>query len=172
MENKVTSHITKGLIISLILVVLDLISGLAGFRFANWYKWIPTVIIIFAVIISCIIYGKQLHNNTSFGNVFAHGFKTTAVIICIMVLYTLISIFVLFPETRGLYLEMIRKQMEEQGNVSQDAIEKGLEVTRRFFFPFVLAGTIFGTGFFGAIASLLGAAFTKKRPQSPFENQI
>jgi hypothetical protein len=172
MEYKITSHIKKGLIISLILVVLDLISGLAGFRLADWYRWIPTIVIIIAVIIACITYGKQLHNNTSFGNVFAHGFKTTAVIICIMVLYTLISIYIIFPETKGLALEMARKQMEEKGNLPQDAIEKGLEMTNRFFLPFAIAGAIFGTGFSGAIASLLGAAITKKNPQSPFENKI
>ena len=45
MEKKVTSHITKGLVIALILFVLDIIAGFAHFKFATWWRWIPSIYI-------------------------------------------------------------------------------------------------------------------------------
>ena len=43
-------------------------------------------------------------------------------------------------------------------------------MTKKFFLPFALGGAILGTGFLGAIASLIGAAVAKKNPIDPFSN--
>src|SRR4029077_15698586 len=115
MEKKVTSHITKGLIISLILIVLDLIDGFANIRLANWYRWIPLLVLAASLIWACISYGSQNNNNVTFGNVFGHGFKTRVVITCIMVLFTILSFTIIFPETKDAALDQARKQMEEKG---------------------------------------------------------
>ncbi len=171
MEKKVTSNIVTGLIISLILIVLDLVAGFANFKFATWYRWVPSLILVAALIWACINYGRQNDHNVTFGGVFAFGFKTTAVVASILVVYTLLSIFLIFPETKDLALEMARKQMEEKGNLSQDQIDKGIEITKSLFVPFAIGGAAFGTAIVGAISSLIGAAAAKKNPQSPFETQ-
>jgi Protein of unknown function (DUF4199) len=171
MEKKVTSNLVTGLIISLILIVLDLVAGFANFKFATWYRWMPSLILIAALIWACINYGKQNNHKVTFGSVFGFGFKTSAVAACILVVYTILSIFLIFPETKDLALEQARKQMEEKGNLSQDQIDKAIEITKNFFVPFAIAGAALGTAIVGAIASLIGAAVTKKNPQSPFETQ-
>jgi NADH:ubiquinone oxidoreductase subunit 6 (subunit J) len=171
MEPKITSHITKGLIISLILVVLDLIAGFANFKFATWFRWIPTLILVGSIIWACINYGSQLNNNVTFGNVFTHGFKTTAVIACIVTVFTVLSLLVIFPETKDIALDQARKQMEAKGNMPEETIDKAIEMTKKFFLPFAIAGAVFGTIIVGAIASLIGAGITKKNPPSPFEQK-
>lgn len=169
-ENKVTSHLTKGLIISLILVVLDLISGFAKFKFEDWFTYIPTIILAAALIWACISYANQMNNRVTFGNVFAHGFKTSAVVACIMIVYTLLSIFVIFPETKDMALEKAREKMEENPDLPEDAVEQGIEMTRRLFVPFAIGASLIGTLIVGVLASVLGAAFAKKNPPTPFQN--
>lgn len=169
MENKVTSHVTKGLIVSLIMVVLDLVSGFANFKFEPWFQWIPTIILVVAIIWACISFANQKNNAVTFGNVFAHGFKTTAVIACIMVVYTLVSVFVIFPETKTLAIEKARQQMETNPQMTEEMIDQAVGMTEKFFLPFAIGGSLLGTLIVGALASVLGAAFAKKNPPNPFQ---
>ncbi len=174
MENRVTSPVTspltKGLIISLILIVLDIIAGFAGYRFQTWYQWLPTIVFCVAIIWACINYANQMNNAVTFGNVFGHGFKTTAVITCIMIVYTLIAIFVLFPDMKDMAIEKAREQMAKNPNVSEEMADQAIEMTKRLFIPFAIGGALLGYLIAGAIASLLGAAFARKNPPTPFQN--
>ncbi|PWT77278.1 MAG: hypothetical protein C5B59_04470 [Bacteroidetes bacterium] len=170
MEKKVTSHITKGLIISLILFVLDIIAGFAGLKYANWYKWVPAIIMFALLIWVCASYASQMNNNVTFGSVFGHGFKTSAVIACLTVIFTLLSIFVIFPETKDIALDQARKQMEAKGQLSEDQIDKSIDITKRLFVPLAIIGIIVFTLLEGVVASLIGAAIVKKNPPT-FENQ-
>jgi len=172
MKNKVTSNVIKGLIIALVLVLLDVASTLGDFKYAKWYSFIPTIILIGAVIWACISYANQMDNHVTFGNVFAHGFKTSAVVACMLFIYTLLAIFVLFPEMKEKALEMALTQLESQGgNMPEDAKEKALQFTDKLFVPIAIAGAVLGTLIVGVIASLIGAAVAKKNPVTPFDNQ-
>jgi uncharacterized membrane protein YciS (DUF1049 family) len=170
-NNKIATAVTKGLIISLILIVMDLIAGFAHVKFETWYKWLPSLVLVVSIIYSCIIYGKQNQDNVTFGNVFADGFKTSAVVACLMVVFTVLSIYVISPETKDIVLDQARKQMEEKGNVPPETIDQALQMTSKFFVPFAIGGALIGTIIVGAISALIGAAVTKKNPQSPFQNQ-
>jgi hypothetical protein len=172
MEKKVTSVLTKGLIIALALFILDLVAGFANFKFATWFRWIPTVILFVAVLWACFSFASQNNNNVTFGNIFGHGFKTSAIIACLSIIFTMLSAFVIFPETKDIALEQARKSMEEKGNLTEDQISAGLEMTKRLFLPFLMLGVIFGTLIVGLVASLVGAAIAKKNPQTGLENQF
>ncbi|HTQ63277.1 MAG TPA: DUF4199 domain-containing protein [Puia sp.] len=171
MEKKVTSHVTKGLIIALVLFVIDIIAGFAHFKFATWYRWLPLLIFLAAIIWACINFAAQKNHDVTFGNIFGHGFKTSVVVACITIIFTLLSIYLIFPETKDLALDEARKQMEAKGNLSQDVIDQSLEFTKKMFVPFAIIGVIFVFLLGGAIASLIGAAIPKKNPQTPFEKQ-
>jgi uncharacterized membrane protein YciS (DUF1049 family) len=168
MNNKITSHITKGLIIAAVLSLLDLAAGIWDFKLTPAFRWVPMIVLSGSLIWACVSFGAQNNYTESFGNLFAHGFKTTAVVGCIFVIYTLLAVLVIFPGTKDIALEEARKQMERKGDVSEENIKQGLAITRRFFIPFTIAGSLFGTILVGAMASLIGAAVTKKKPQSPF----
>ncbi|HEX4849457.1 MAG TPA: DUF4199 domain-containing protein [Puia sp.] len=171
MEKKVTSHIVKGLIISLILFVLDLVAGFAGFKYAEWYKWIPGLIMFALFIWACVSYASQMENKVTFGSVFGHGFKTSAVTACVSVIFTILSVLVIFPETREIALDQARKQMEAKGQLTEDQIDNAINITKKMFMPFAIIGVIVFTLLAGAVASLIGAAVVKKNPPTPFENQ-
>ena len=171
MEKKITTHITKGIVLALMLIVIDVIASVAGFKFETWFKWLPTLFFCGVIIWACINYANQMDNNVTFGNAFGHGFKTSAVAACIMVIYALLSVFLLFPEQKEQAMEVARKQMEEKGNIPQSSIDQGIDFAKRLYIPFAILGVVIGSLLVGAIASLIGAAIAKKNPPSPFQQQ-
>jgi small-conductance mechanosensitive channel len=169
MENKVMSHIIKGLIVSLILIVISIVGFFAGLAEKNWFSWVSNVVMFVAIIWGCIYYAAQLDGKVTFGNVFAHGFKMSVVIALIMVVYSLLAMNLIFPEMKEEALEMARQRMEEKGNLSDEQIDQAIEMTKKFFVPFAIGGILLITLIFGAIASLAGAAMAKKKPVNPLD---
>jgi len=168
MKKKSTDFMVKGILISLVLMVIGLIGGFAHLQFESWFKWLPSIIQVILIIIFCIQYGKKQTDGVTFGNVFGYGFKITLVISILMIVYGLLSFFVIFPEFTDLALQQARAGMEAKGNLTEDQIDKGMEITKKFMQPVPIAIISFlGTLFVGAIASLLGAAFTKKSEPEP-----
>lgn len=160
MNNK--THLQYGLIISAIIILLSVIFYILKLNEQQWTQWVGLVIMFIGVIISCIQYAKLNDGNVTFGNVFANGFKTTSVVALLTVLFSVIFVLI-FPDIKEKALEKVRLDMEKQGQ-SDDMIEKAVSMTDKMFMVFILAGGIFGTLLFGAIASLIGAAAAKKNP--------
>ncbi len=171
MENKITTHITKGLIIALIFIVLDIIAHLTGLIFEQWFGYTVLVLAVGVFIWPPMQYGKELNNDVTFGNLFTHGFKTTAVFACIIFVYTVLSIYFLFPDFVEL---MIQKQMEKAAAAGKDIptpSEEGMQMAKKITRIVMLAGGIIGNLIIGTIGSLIGSAIAKKNPQDPFGNQ-
>lgn len=168
-EQKIMTHITKGLLVSLILIILGLVGHFAGIDMQGWFRWLPLIILVIAIIWACAYYSTQMNGQVTFGNVFSHGFKMTAVITIILILWSVLSIIVIFPDTKEKALETARQQMEDGGKLSNSQIEQALDVTSRFFMVFVIGLTLLGTLIAGLIASLIGAGVAKKKPVNPLD---
>lgn len=170
METKITSHVVKGVIIALLLIAFGLITYLTGQLANKSLQYIQYVILIGGIIWSCTTYAKQLNGNVTFGNVFANGFKTTAVITVLLCIYTFIAMKLLFPEMPDKILVEAKKSMQEK-NLSDEDIDKALKMTRDYLVPFAIGGILLMFSIVGAIASLIGAGVAKKKPQDPFAQQ-
>jgi hypothetical protein len=171
MQKKSSDYLGKGLLLSLVLIVVDLIGGFAHLRFESWFKWISTIIAVAAIISFCIQYGKQQIDGVTFGNVFGYGFKIALVVSILMAAYALLSFFIIFPEIIDQILVKARTDMEAKGNMSDEQIDQALSITKKFMQPLPLAIiTLIVTLFFNTIAALLGAAFTKKTEPNVFRN--
>ena len=168
MEKKVTSPLMAGLLISLILIVLDLIGGFTHLKYESWWGWMGGAIILIAIVVVCIAYANQKNNYVTFGNIFGYGFKASAVIAVIILVYSYLSMYLIFPETRDIVLDTARKQMEARGNLSEDQIDQAMEITKKFVNFSPIFGGVF-TLIIGIIGSLLGGAFAKKKPVTPFD---
>jgi hypothetical protein len=169
MEKQITSHIIKGAILGGISILFSIIIYVFNLYTVKELNWISYAIIIGGIIYGNILYANQNGNNVSFGNIFAHGFKTTAVLIVITVAYTLLALKVLFPDMIDKIIDMSRIEMEKNPKLTDEMIEQGISMTKKFFVPFAIGGVLIGTGFMGAIASLIGAAVAKKNPVDPFK---
>jgi hypothetical protein len=168
MENKITSHIVKGAILSVASIVLGVVMYVFNLYEVSWLSYVNYAILIGGIIYSCILFANESHNNVTFGNIFAHGFKTTSVVIVIVTVYTFLSVKFLFPDMVDKIIEISRKKMAENPQLTDEMIEQGITMTKKFFVPFAIGGAIIGNAFLGAIGALIGAAAAKKNPADPF----
>ncbi len=171
MENKITSHIVKGVILSTLSIVFSVIVYVFNLYELTWLSWINYLIFLGGLVYGAVLFSNESNHNVTFGNVFAHGFKTTSVVIVITCVYTFLSMKFLFPDMVDKILEMSRKQMEKNPKMTDEMIEQAIAMTKKYFLPFALGGAIIGTGILGALGSLLGAAIAKKNP-NPFQDSI
>jgi len=168
METKVTTPVVKGLIISLVLVVFGLGTYFSGQTANKALGYLQYAILIGGVIWACINYSNQMNNNVTFGNVFAHGFKTTSVVTVIMIIYTVLALKVLFPEMADMAVDQARIELEKR-KMADDQIGSAINMTQKFMIPFAIGGILVAFLFMGCIASLIGAGVAKKNPQTPFQ---
>jgi hypothetical protein len=169
-EKKPITHIVAGLLIAALIVLFAIVTNLLGLTQQKGVGLIQYVIIIGGLIFFVNQYGKANNYFTSFGDLFAYGFKATAVFTVIYVVFIVIF-FLLFPDIKEKALDMARQQMEANGKMSDSDIDRGVEMARKFFWVGVIGGSVLFLIIVGAIGSALGAAFTKKRPHNPFEQQ-
>ena len=170
MEKKVTPPWTKGLVISLILIVYGLIMYFTGQWLNKSLSWIQSLLLIAAIIVADTGFAKQMNGNVTFGNVFAHGFKTTAAIIVIMVVYSFLAVKFIYPEMIDAIMTQTKAEMDKKGTMSQEQIDQATGMVKKFFIPFMIGGIVLMFGICGAIGSLIGAAVAKKNPNyTPLE---
>ena len=172
MEQKITTPVTKGIVISLILIILSMVSYFMDLTQNKAMQYSGYIIFIAAIIWAVYSYGQQVNHNSTFGNYFAHGFKVVAIVTVLMIVFTVIILLV-FPDIKEKGIDAARKSMESKGNMSSDQINQAIGFTQKFFMAFVIGGALVFYLFFGAIASLIGAGVTKRNPLSDHEiNQI
>lgn len=161
----------KGVIISLVLIVFSLIIQFLNLTKNKGIGSVQFIILIGGIIWSAMSYSKQMDGNVTFGGIFTHAFKTAAAITAIMVVYAILSIKFISPETMDMALQEARTGMEDK-NMSDDQIDQALSFTRKFFIPLTAGGVLLSFLILGVIGALIGAAVSKKNPpQGPFVQQ-
>jgi hypothetical protein len=167
-ETKIMSPQIKGLLIALIVIILGIAGYFTNLGFSTWFNWVVNAVMFAAIIIACVHFANQKQGYVTFGNVFLHGFKITAVIAIIVLVYTLLAFTVLFPDMKEKVFEMQQAQMEKRG-LDDDKLEQGMTMMKKYFMIFLVLGVIFGTLIWGSIASLIGAAVAKKKKINPLD---
>ncbi|HVG40917.1 MAG TPA: DUF4199 domain-containing protein [Chitinophagaceae bacterium] len=170
-QTKPVSHVVAGLLIAAAVIVINLILNFTGNSGNTSAGMLMYLVIIIGLAIMVNRYGKSTNYTQSFGNLFSYGFKATAVFTIMFIIF-LIIFNLMFPEFKEQAMEMARTKLEERGSLSDDEMDKALEISKKYFWIFAIGGTMLGFIIVGAIGSLLGAAITKKRPNNPFEQQL
>jgi hypothetical protein len=176
MENKVTSHIVKGIILGIvsffftvILYVFNMYTSMLSLLL------LELAVLIIGIIIAIIIYSNQNKNQIKFGNLFAHGFKMTAVMLIINIGFIILSHYLLFPDLADKITTFYKNLVLNQTNLSADikiSFSNQMNEYKEHFVTKQINGTIIIKGISGFIASLIGAAVSKKKSTNPFENPI
>jgi integral membrane sensor domain MASE1 len=170
MEKKPVTHFLVGGIMGAITILSSVILIITDQIQNQSLGWISTVLMFIALVYFVRDYGNAKQNQLSFGDLFAFGFKSSA-FATILILVFQVIFNLAFPEMLDKMLEITRQKMLEQNpQTPDDQIEMALGFTKKFFWPLIIGGTIFGTLFFGTIGSLIGAAITKNNPPTPFQH--
>lgn len=167
-ENKPISHLVAGAILGAILVVYSLVIQFMGLMQNQALGYVSYVILIGGLVLFIHLYAKSQNNQVSFGGLFGYGFKATAIVILIMLVFV-IGFNLAFPEFKEKIVEMSRQKMEEDGKSTDAEIETAMNMISKNYLLFAILGTILGMAILGAIGSLLGAAITKKKPVNPLD---
>ncbi|CAL1517641.1 DUF4199 domain-containing protein [Chitinophaga sp. MM2321] len=161
MTNK--PHLAYGIVTALALILISVAFYLLKLNQESWAGWVSTLVLVAGVVMSCIAYSKANPDGT-FGNIFANGFRTTAVITVLSILSTLLFIYI-FPDIKEQAVEAARKKMESQ-HQSEEAIENALAITRKMFIPFVIGFSLFFNVLFGVLASVVGGVIGRRNLNS------
>jgi hypothetical protein len=180
METKPRSLFNNALIYGLLTAAVSIVFSVLTYLMDLPYKS-PVMYFSFVILLAGIIYGTSQYRNNylggyiSFGKAFLSGF----IIVMVSAIATSIYTFVFLSYIDPAYLEKIISQaMEEtetkmlEKGLTSDQMEPALAMTRKFMSPGIMSAfSILGSALFGAVLSLIAAAFLKKEDKS-FDGQF
>lgn len=168
MHKKPVSHLLAGSIIAGILILYTVVLMLTDQIANQKLGWISYFIMVLALVYFVREHGKSSDHILQFGQLFSYGFKASAFATILMLAFQVVFNLI-FPEMKEKMIEIAVEEMAKNPRVTDEALDMGIGIINKTFWPLVIAGTLFGTMVVGLIGSLLGAAITKKRPASPFQ---
>lgn len=169
MEKK-NFHFSYGLVAGIIMVLMAAAFFVFHVEQNSPIQYIMYLPFAVGVIMACMNYGKAMDNYVTFGQVFALGFKTTALITIFMLGWMVLSFFI-FPEMKDEYVQASILAMEKQ-DLPESQIDEGVKMMQKFYYPMMIGATIFGNMVTGLIFSLIGAGVTKKKGKMPEHMQV
>jgi hypothetical protein len=106
-------------------------------------------------------YRDLLGGYMTFGEGFLSGFLFAVFLGILSAVFTYLYYAILSPEMIDKTLAASQAKMGEQ-NLSQDQIDKAMEISRKYFSVIATVAVLFSTAIFGVIIALIGAAIFKK----------
>lgn len=163
MQQKQT-HLLYGFLTGLAIAIVAITLYVLGLNFEPWAQWVSYIPFIVGLILNAQKYAQENDHFVTFGKVFSSCFKAAAITALVVLGWSLISIYI-FPEMKEKGMEIARQSMEEKG-LADEQIEQAIEMTKKYFVPFMMGGIVFGYMFFGALFSLVAAAIPKKKGEA------
>jgi hypothetical protein len=165
--NKVTTHIVKGFIIGILVMVVNYFS-IKAYNFQThstpvWIVVVSNAILFFGIIISCIIFSIQMRGNVVFKEVLGHGFKTAAVAIILLVIFN-VFLYALNDKAKQTAMDYAISNLADKTNI--DNYNRGIQEIKSHFYLMVINSIVFSALVISLIGTLLGAAIAKKNPQA------
>lgn len=171
MEKQIMTPATKGLLIGLALIIISLVILLTKQENNKSLSGISIAVMVGGIIWACLSFSKQMNGNVTFGTVFSHGFKTSALVAALVSLWVALTLGLLFPEVIDRALEAERiKLMDKQ--MSDEEIDNAMTIGKKIAVPMGVIFTVILYLVMGAIGSLIGAALAKKNPNPVFPDQL
>jgi energy-coupling factor transporter transmembrane protein EcfT len=163
MNTRTQTHIAYGFITALAMIIVGAVFQVAKLSTKPGIQYIPFAVMLVGLILNAQAYSKANNADITFGQAFGSSFKATAIIAIVFVAWSFIALMI-WPEIYDQAIEKVQLDLEKK-HMSEEQIDATLGMTKKFFKPFMAAGALFGTLFFGAIFSLIAAAIAKKNPR-------
>ncbi|MCW3120569.1 MAG: hypothetical protein JWQ38_61 [Flavipsychrobacter sp.] len=164
--DKSKQHIMYGFVSGMGLVIVSLIIYVTGMAFKPGMSYISYIPFLIGIILNAIAYSKSKDGFVTFGNVFGNCFKACLIVTIIVVAWAVASTS-LFPEMKEKAFEIARESMAKNPKMTDEAMDSGMSIMKKFYIPMMIAGSLLSTLFYGAIFSLIGAMVAKKKGAPP-----
>lgn len=168
MEKKKT-HMKYGLVTGLVMIVLGVIFYLTGLVFKDGMQYVTYIPFLIGLILNAQAFTKANDGFVTYGNVFSSCFKASAIITLLLLAWGLLSM-IIFPHMKDQMLDMARQKMTSNPKMTDEQIDMAMNMTKKYWNVFMVAGVVFGTLFWGALLSLIAAAIPKKKGAAPVQD--
>jgi hypothetical protein len=166
MSKITTSHIIKGVIITTAIIIIGLVVEKTNAKPGSIAQRVPALLIISGVAISVIIFSRKT-STYAFGELFLHGFRTAAVVVCLMALYTfIVARWFTAPPTLA-EIEAAKKELMQQQQLMPQEAEVKVKESIPNQWIFKVGITLFGTLISGALGAGTGALVCSHKNNSP-----
>ncbi len=166
MQQYFSNHKVKGLVIGLLLSIASfIIVSTKGYAGSRDYGVILFTIMAIAVGLGNFLYGKQQPNAYTFGNIFAHGFKTAIVALLVFIVYNIVDEYVLHPNLKTEALVFAKKSWEEISVKEVDLAtrQQSINTFEKRYLTIKIGSILFFFGVIGALGSLIGAVISPRK---------
>ncbi len=110
MVTKENTHIQKALVIALVLIIVDVFLHITHQKVNNSFANLYSPISLSLSIVVSIFYYNKTNENALFSAKFSYGFKVTAAVVCILFLYNILAIYIVFP---NYVIEVFKSNVEQ-----------------------------------------------------------
>jgi hypothetical protein len=153
-----------GLILAGLLIIVSVVFAMVDRTSRPGGGWITYCLIIAGLIYFINLYAKANDNYVTFGDLFSYGFKSTAVMTLVFLIFIVI-LAIAMPEMKKEAIEASRAEMAKNKSFSDADVEKGLQLVEKYFWVFMAGATMIVFLIVGCIGSLIGAAIPNKKPK-------
>lgn len=165
MKQKTMSATTKGILIALVLIVINVIVYTFKLQENTVISLLGMGLYLAGIIWVCISYSNENNANVTFGNLFGYAFKSVATITVLSLVFTLLLVFVIDPNIKAEALRKAAISLETNKDLNEAQRQQAVKLTDKFFYAFMIGGSLLYYILLGLIFSLIGAAVAKKNPQ-------
>jgi len=177
MENQTNTTSTKQIMLNygLILGITTIFISVTNYALGDIYKphWSVQVISILVFIALIVIGLKKVKENNggylTLNQSFKLGLGIALIGAIISIIYTFIFAKFIEPNFMSNVMELRQQAMlQSNSSLTDDQIEKSINIMSKFFFPFLYGGIFIGNLFFGFIISLIAGLIMKKSPEQDY----
>jgi hypothetical protein len=159
-EHKKNIAFKYGLPTAIAMVIAAAVTLFLNAEENTFVNYIPVCLLFIGIIIADLQYRKLNNNVAAVGDLFGNGFKMTAIITLVMIIWVAIS-FQLFPDAKERAIQAGVKSMQEQQYNAKE-IEDGVKSMRDNFTIYNIFGVLFTYIIAGALSSFIAALFLRK----------
>ena len=164
------THIPYGFVSGLVMVIFSLTIYLTGYAFNPGVQYLAYIPFLIGVIMNAMAYSKANDGFVNFSNVYGSCFKVSMIVTIVIIAWSIVSTMA-FPEMKEKAITMAREEMMKNRKMTDDQVDMAVGITKKYWSAFLIAGALFGTLFYGALFSLVGALIAKKKGAQPFASE-
>ncbi|GAB3022747.1 DUF4199 domain-containing protein [Spirosoma pulveris] len=159
-----------GVIFGLVLMAITLIMYLTDQATNPLFSGLTLGAMVAFLILSMREFRSLNGGYMTYGEGLGLGALTSAVGGLLSSAFTTFYNVVIDPTVQQRALEQAREKLEEQGSMSDEAIDQAMEMSEKFQSPgFTFIAGVFGTLIVGFLLSLIVAAFIRRNKANPFD---
>jgi hypothetical protein len=166
MQQYLGNHKVKGLVIGVLLSIVSfIIVDSTGYEGSKKYGTILISIMFVSSGIGNFLYAKQHPKQYTFGNVFAHGFKTAIVALLFFLAYNLLDDYLLHPNLKTEAVAFAKKSWSTVSvkEVSLELQQKNVDAFAKNYQISKTGVILIFFGVMGALGSLIGAYISPRK---------